>query len=694
MSFLQPWLLLALPLIAIPVIVHLVNQRRFQTVPWAAMMFLMQASKMSSGYTKLRQWLILLTRTLAIACLIFFTSRPLASGLMGLMGSRSNEVAIVLIDRSPSMQETPPGSGLTKLESAMMQLSSTLKTLGLQRVVVFDTAKEKPIEFESPLAIPTDPSLGASAQTTDMPGLFERALVYIKNNRFGSVNVWICSDMRESDWHSRDGRWVASREGYLGLPQDIRFNLLDLSPISADNLSIRIVNAKRVQATQGPELALSFKLERILSANNTGGTPVALQVPVEIEVSGARTVLNVDLQSDSAEINDYRIPLSADNSDTSHERGWGLVRIPSDSNNADNTSFFAFEKPPARRTIIVTDNPRVIEAIELCTNIAPDQSIQCETETVSSSQLDSVDWNAVSMVVWHEQLPSGKPLEVLTQFVADGGQVLFFPPENPNDTSALGLQWTGWETLQPDPSAEQPTADNQAATLSRVQQWRNDSELLGNTMNGAPLPVGQLGIKRMCRLQGEGTVLAAIKEDLPLLMRIDSKGSEKNGVYVCTTTPSMRDSTLAVDGIVMYISIQRVLSAGAARIGTTRTVSVGQLSPSTFDHATQEAGDGVALSNQYAEHAGVYRDGELLIAQNRIVDEDSGRIVNGESLSALFGNLTWSRIEAGATANSLVQEIWRWFVIIMLAALMIEAALCIPRKRPVAAIKPAMSSAR
>jgi len=148
MNFIQPWFLVALPLIAVPIIIHLVNQRRFQTVPWAAMMFLMQASRMSAGYTKLRQWLILLMRALAVACLVFFTSRPLASGLIGLLGSRSNEVAIVLVDRSPSMQETPAGSGMTKLQSALLQLSGTLKTLGVQRVVVFDSANEKPIELE------------------------------------------------------------------------------------------------------------------------------------------------------------------------------------------------------------------------------------------------------------------------------------------------------------------------------------------------------------------------------------------------------------------------------------------------------------------------------------------------------------------------------------------------------------------
>ena len=79
MSFLQPWLLVGLPLIALPIIIHLINQLRFQTVHWGAMMFLFNARRMSRGYSRIRQWLILLFRTLAVAGLVLAISRPLAS---------------------------------------------------------------------------------------------------------------------------------------------------------------------------------------------------------------------------------------------------------------------------------------------------------------------------------------------------------------------------------------------------------------------------------------------------------------------------------------------------------------------------------------------------------------------------------------------------------------------------------------
>ena len=95
----------------------------------------------------------------------------------------------------------------------------------------------------------------------------------------------------------------------------------------------------------------------------------------------------------------------------------------------------------------------------------------------------------------------------------------------------------------------------------------------------------------------------------------------------------------------------------------------------------QMAGDTSVLSNQFAQHPGVYRCDELMVAQNRSADEDSGKLVSSEALATLFGSLNWSKIDVGASARSLVQEIWRWFVIVMLIALMVEAILCMPKRR-------------
>ena len=38
---------------------------------------------------------------------------------------------------------------------------------------------------------------------------------YIKANKAGRTEVWICSDLRENDWNAESGRWQALRDGFL-----------------------------------------------------------------------------------------------------------------------------------------------------------------------------------------------------------------------------------------------------------------------------------------------------------------------------------------------------------------------------------------------------------------------------------------------------------------------------------------------
>src|SRR5437773_2437171 len=150
MTFLQPILLAALPIVALPVVIHLINQRRYQTIRWAGMMFLLAANRMSRGYAKLRQFLILLFRVLVVAGLIFAVSRPLASGWLGRAAGGRPDTTIVLLDRSPSMRQQGPGTGVSKLEAGRHQLARTLEILGSSRWVLIESTSNVAQDIESP----------------------------------------------------------------------------------------------------------------------------------------------------------------------------------------------------------------------------------------------------------------------------------------------------------------------------------------------------------------------------------------------------------------------------------------------------------------------------------------------------------------------------------------------------------------
>ena len=153
MTFLQPLMLALLPLVGLPLIIHLINQRRFQTLPWAAMRFLLSARALSRGYSRLRHWLIMGLRMLAVAGILLAASRPLSRGWLALAGGGRADTSIVILDRSPSMQQRDPPAVDSKLDTGRRQLRDALETLAAGRLVVITDPEREPIELESPTAL-------------------------------------------------------------------------------------------------------------------------------------------------------------------------------------------------------------------------------------------------------------------------------------------------------------------------------------------------------------------------------------------------------------------------------------------------------------------------------------------------------------------------------------------------------------
>ena len=76
MLFRNPALLFGLLVLLIPIILHLFNLQRFETVKFTNVKFLKEIKEKSQKRSKLKKWLLLLTRLLAFACLILGFAQP------------------------------------------------------------------------------------------------------------------------------------------------------------------------------------------------------------------------------------------------------------------------------------------------------------------------------------------------------------------------------------------------------------------------------------------------------------------------------------------------------------------------------------------------------------------------------------------------------------------------------------------
>ncbi len=108
MTFLSPLLLSGLALASAPVIIHLLNRRRFIRIDWAPMNFLKLTIRKNRRRIQIEQWLLLAVRVLAVAALFFAVARPTISNnaLAQLLAAQGRAARFIVIDDSLSIGGT------------------------------------------------------------------------------------------------------------------------------------------------------------------------------------------------------------------------------------------------------------------------------------------------------------------------------------------------------------------------------------------------------------------------------------------------------------------------------------------------------------------------------------------------------------------------------------------------------------
>src|SRR3984885_7730156 len=103
MHFLYPAFLFALVSLAIPVIIHLFNFRKYQKVYFSNVQFLKEIQEQQASRRNLKERLILAARLLALLFLVFAFARPYIPGKNAANTGKQQAVSI-FVDNSYSMQ--------------------------------------------------------------------------------------------------------------------------------------------------------------------------------------------------------------------------------------------------------------------------------------------------------------------------------------------------------------------------------------------------------------------------------------------------------------------------------------------------------------------------------------------------------------------------------------------------------------
>ena len=646
MTFLSPLLLWFLAAASVPVIIHLLNKRRHKTVQWAAMQFLLKATRESRGKKKLRHILILTCRALGIAALAFAAARPVVSGLLG-WGAGTIDTVVLILDRSASMELRSGDGQAAKRELVLQKVRDSMASIGNPRLVLIDSATGKPQEVPSPDVLAEISATAATDSAADIPALVSAAAETLSTGS-GRSEIWLASDLQNSNWQPEDTeRWAAARSSLDALPQKPALRVLSLTGDSAPNVSLRLLASRR--SSDG----LLLDLELVRSEDSRG----TLNLPLTVSVNGAATGESVTLPGQSLRFQ-KRVAIKDE-----AESGHGWLSIPSDGNPRDNAVFFAYGPARPVKTLIVA--PAGESAGYLALAAAPPGFEKQTAERIDPAEFAKTSTAEFSMILWASPLPTSANAQILESFLTAGGQIVCLPGAEPSSESFLGMKW-------------EPVASAETGKFFILQDWEKSDGPLRDGIDGTPIPAERLRAIKRAIPTGDAAALARWEDGEPFLTR---KIVDRGTLWFLGSIPDYTWSNLG-DADVLLPAIQRILALGADRFDSSYLAEIDTEPAALAPGETRARVDDFSQENS-PHDAGVFRLGERLVAVNRPLAEDDLQVATKDNLDAMLEGTDYRLLDqVGQAADpSLSTDMWRAFLLAVLFFLISEALLCLPKKQ-------------
>ena len=646
MTFLSPFLLWFLAAASVPVIIHLLNKRRHKTVQWAAMQFLLKATRESRGKKKLRHILILTCRALGIAALAFAAARPVVSGLLG-WGAGTIDTVVLILDRSASMELRSGDGQAAKRELVLQKVRDAMADIGNPRLVLIDSATGKAQEVPSPDVLAEIFATAATDSAADIPALVFAAAETLSTGS-GRSEIWLASDLQNSNWRPDDSeRWDSARANLAALPQKPALRVLSLTGDSAPNVSLRLLSSRR--SSDG----LLLDLALIRSEDDRG----TLDLPLTVRVNGTASGEFLTLPGQSLRFQ-KRIAIKDE-----AESGHGWLSIPADGNPRDNAVFFAYGPARPVKSLIVA--PKGESADYLALAAAPPGFEKQTAERIDPAAFAQTSTADYSMILWAAPLPSATNANLLEAFLKAGGQIVCLPAAEPSSETFLGMKW-------------EPVAEAQRGKFFIIQDWNKTDGPLRDGIDGTPLPAERLRAIKRAIPTGDSAPLARWEDGEPFITR---KIVDRGTLWFLGSLPDYTWSNLG-DADVFLPATQRIVALGADRFDSSYLAEINTETATLAPGETRARVDDFSQENT-PHDAGVFRLGERLVAINRPLAEDDLQIATKDNLDAMLAGTDYRLLDqVGQSADpSLSTDMWRAFLLAVLFFLISEALLCLPKKQ-------------
>jgi hypothetical protein len=280
LTLLSPLLIWGTLLGAIPIIIHLLNRRRFRRVEWAPMHYLRLTIQRNRRRIQFEQLLLLLLRIALIVILFFYLARPLLNptGLETWLGSGGRTSQVVLIDDSLSMgYSSGDSTAFSRAKEAAGSLVNSIRAQDRCTIVTTSAARVPVVhEVEGTRRdelLAAVNSVPLTATHAAWPAVLEGVDEVVRSCTYPTKQLTILTDSRKAGWDrsvtSTARRWLE------------------------DGLRVRIVDVGDEEATN---LALQglVPLDRTILAGAASRWEAVIRNDSPRVIAGAKAVLRVD----------------------------------------------------------------------------------------------------------------------------------------------------------------------------------------------------------------------------------------------------------------------------------------------------------------------------------------------------------------------------------------------------------------
>ena len=454
-AFTNPLLLWGLAGASVPLLIHLLNRRKFREESWAAMRFLLAAMRKNQKRIQIEHWLLLLVRTLLLACLALAMARPALEALGALDSLGGRRHWLLAIDGSMSMEfENGESTRFDQARTVARRLIQDARPGDAFSLVLL---ADPPRTVIGAPAFAKDAVLSAlDSQTVpqggmDLAGSFQAIDAALETSDITRKEIVFLTDLQSEGWkpagasqeeqlRSIAERWEAKRA---------HSQVIDLGQADAKNRAVVAVETTPAIVTIGSNVAVKARVKAFGGGYPGGRAQLVVDGRVladetqELPAIKAGDETELEFRHQFAAMGDYLVE----------------VRIDQDSLPVDDRRFRIVPVREAVDVLLVDGDAKpgvfqsetafLAEALSPETD-SPGQASAIRVKEVTEAQLSRGDLSGYdAIVLCNVARFSRESVEALESFVGQGGGLVFFTGDQVRPENYNSLLFKGGKGILP-----------------------------------------------------------------------------------------------------------------------------------------------------------------------------------------------------------------------------------------------------